>query len=566
MILSKKEKTIIAFSSISLFNSFSMAHAEVLNASIFDSFDNLYYNNYIEEKDYQTIQQYKSKQLTKGERENLSNIVAKILQSADDKIKERNISSEIDLTYKYANIQEQIIIDTAQLKIAKEQLKNLTNNYEKAKHKAAVKTEKLVRHSIDGTSRLEIMTPLKNDATKAQNELKIATRRYLDAKQNVTKKEANLQALKEKQKDIELQLNSLSLETNETSSTKNVLVQNTSTQNVSTRKSDTNAEVQNDLSKLRAEFLSELQKNGYIEDETAVNTLDAPFSSTPMEDERFKLDGTIRIDSLTNRGDIHNDRARLRLRLYPDYNIDGNWHIKGMAEAEKATDKDATFKLDRYFLEGNIGEAHTIAGVYSSNLAEGNIYDSKFTGLNISTGTKTKYTFQYGKANSANDVNLYSATVEHKTPDYSILGGYHYFDIDGGKKIFELTAHKPLNGFDLGLTYLYGKDNSPKHNGFIASITHNKQINYDRSFISWLKYYYQPSSTYVSHTMNGTADYMSYRNHSSKYGFRGFSAGFNYSITKDLIFSAEYYNLYGLGKKEHNQTLWLALEYFFKNY
>jgi hypothetical protein len=66
--------------------------------------------------------------------------------------------------------------------------------------------------------------------------------------------------------------------------------------------------------------------------------------------------------------------------------------------------------------------------------------------------------------------------------------------------------------------------------------------------------------------MNGTADYMSYRNHSSKYGLRGFGAGFNYSITKDLLFSAEYYNLYGLGKKEHNQTLWLALEYFFKNY
>ena len=537
MELFNKEKTIIAFSSISLFSSFSTAHAEILTADVFDSFEHLYYNNYIEEKDYQTIQRYKFKQLTENDRKILANIVAKILQTADDKTK--NAPSEIDLTYKYANIQEQIIVDTAQLKITKEQFKNIAKDYEKAKHKAEMKTEKLVRRSVDGTSRLEILNPIKDKADNAQSELKSLTKKYLDAKLNVSKKETNLKALKKKLTDIENQLNTPTVNVNE--------------------------KVQDDLSLIRAEFILELQKNGYIEDETAVNTLDAPISAVPMEDERFKLDGTVRLDYTKNYGDINNHRSRLRLRLYPDYNIDGNWHAKGMFEAEKAIDKDASFKLDRYYLEGNIGEVHTTIGAFSSNLGEGNIYDSKFTGLNLSTGKKTKYMFQTGKVNSA-DANSYSFSVSHNTPDYSILGGYHYFDMDGGKKIFEITAHKPLDKFDLGATILYGSDNSPKHYAAVFSLTHGKETGYPKAFIYWLKYYYQPSSTYATHTMNGTADYMSYRNHNSKYGFKGIGTGLNYFITKDILFSAEYYNLHGLGRKEHNQTIWLSLEYFFKNY
>jgi hypothetical protein len=59
-----------------------------------------------------------------------------------------------------------------------------------------------------------------------------------------------------------------------------------------------------------------------------------------MEDERFKLDGSVRLDYTKNYGDINNNRSRLRLRLYPDYNIDGNWHAKGMLEAEKVAMED----------------------------------------------------------------------------------------------------------------------------------------------------------------------------------------------------------------------------------
>ena len=74
----------------------------------------------------------------------------------------------------------------------------------------------------------------------------------------------------------------------------------------------------------------------------------------------------------------------------------------------------------------------------------------------------------------------------------------------------------------------------------------------------FLKYYHQPYTTYVSHTMNGLADYMD--------GFEGIGAGIYYTVKPDWLLQAEYYNLKDLEEGGRNHTFWLALSYYFSNY
>lgn len=65
--------------------------------------------------------------------------------------------------------------------------------------------------------------------------------------------------------------------------------------------------------------------------------------------------------------------------------------------------------LDRYYLTGMVGSSRLTAGVFSSYLAEGNIYDSKFKGIRISGETPFRYmaeagTVPYGGMAAAGEV------------------------------------------------------------------------------------------------------------------------------------------------------------------
>jgi len=73
-----------------------------------------------------------------------------------------------------------------------------------------------------------------------------------------------------------------------------------------------------------------------------------------------------------------------------------------------------------------------------------------------------------------------------------------------------------------------------------------------------MKYYYQPESTYVEHTMNGMADWMQ--------GFKGYGFGYSRTLKKNLVMNLEYDMLRDLTSGEHNNTIWASLSWFFSNY
>ena len=321
-----------------------------------------------------------------------------------------------------------------------------------------------------------------------------------------------------------------------------------------------------DAGRLRAEFSGELGSMGYFDDENAQQQAVIERKPDHTQTPRLHLDGEVRLDHGMNSGSkLVDDRTRLRLRLFPDYNIDGNWHAKGMIESEKVirgSGSEGKTSFDRYYLEGRSGITFLDIGAFGDMMAEGNIYDSKFTGIRAQVGKPVRYTFEMGKINSVHRAS--DIVASYDTSSYGVDAGYYHFDSLAGssaRSIYMLNYRKPLGKFNFGAMFLHGVDKRVGDgNGYVLTLSHGKEDTWKRgSLMLYGKYYRQPASTYVEHTMNGMADYMAG-------GFKGFGFGMSYTPKKDWLWTVEYDRLQDLKSNERNHTFWTSLTYFFKNY
>ena len=326
------------------------------------------------------------------------------------------------------------------------------------------------------------------------------------------------------------------------------------------------------ISDLRAEFIAELQKSGYTDDQNAHLVDDLPVQDILLP--RLRLDGEVRVagrHSTGGRREYHQNVSELRSRVYPSYDIDGNWHAIGMFEAKKnfGDRDDHVFRFDRYYLEGMAGQAKLTIGASGSFMANGNVYDSKFRGLRIRAGQPIAYTFEYGKANDAD--LTWDLSANYEQPLYGLGAGFYQFVdgrdrfdhiVPGTQSIAMLRAHRLMGDFDAGIMLLYGKDRGHDGTGYVLSLSNGTEkswIRHNRNW--WLNYYYQPYETYYQHTMNGTADLM------RKYGgMKGIGMGYSYTVAPDLLWTIEYYHLNELDGGKKSNTIWGALTYYFKNY
>ncbi len=333
------------------------------------------------------------------------------------------------------------------------------------------------------------------------------------------------------------------------------------------------AEVVENFSKLRAEFLSRCFSPKYLDEEAAEEQL---FSSQPVQDplgKRFSLEGEVRLDSGHSSGEEGiGSRTRLRARLYPDYNFDNNWHLRGMLEYEhtlagKKGSEDDKLKLSRYYLEGKLGALKTRLGVFGSNMAEGNIYDSKFKGVHLEAGSPVRYAVECGSMDASK--RAYNVTASYKGDGYRAEAGYYHFsDVHGAtRRIFMGNFRRPLGAFDFGLMLLYGRDaKAGSGGGYVLSFSRGQDESWKPGNIAyWLKYYRQPSATYISHTMNGMADLMSADASPDRGGFQGIGIGWNYTVNSNLFLALEYYRLRDLSTGVYSNTIWGALTGYFQD-
>lgn len=318
------------------------------------------------------------------------------------------------------------------------------------------------------------------------------------------------------------------------------------------------------LARRRVEYADELSAIGYFDRESSYMQASTEVKAPKPPEKRFKIDGEARVDYGAHSGyKSSSDRSRARVRIYGNYNIDDNWHFISMLENEKILSgkgEDSWMDIDRWYLTGKVGSTQVDAGAFGSFLAEGNIYDSRFTGVRISGKEPFSYMAEAGTIKQAGFAAAAEASTTHDI--YTLGAGLYRFDLKdrGERNIYMLNVHRPLGGlFDLGLMGLLGEDESRSEKGYVVSLTRGKENTWQRgNAYYFLKYYHQPYTTYVSHTMNGLADYMD--------GFEGIGAGIHYTVKPDWLLQAEYYNLKDLEEGGRNHTFWLALSYYFSNY
>lgn len=318
------------------------------------------------------------------------------------------------------------------------------------------------------------------------------------------------------------------------------------------------------LARRRVEYADELSAIGYFDRESSYMQASTEVKAPKPPEKRFKIDGEARVDYGAHSGyKSISDRSRARVRIYGNYNIDDNWHFISMLENEKILSgkgEDSWMDIDRWYLTGKVGNTQVDAGAFGSFLAEGNIYDSRFTGVRVSVKEPFSYMAEAGTIKQAGFAAAAEASTTHDI--YTLGAGLYRFDLKdrGERNIYMLNVHRPLGGlFDLGLMGLLGEDERTSEKGYVVSLTRGKENTWQRgNTYYFLKYYHQPYTTYVLHTMNGLADYMD--------GFEGIGAGIHYTVKPDWLLQAEYYNLKDLEEGGRNHTFWLALSYYFSNY
>ena len=482
----------------------------------------------------------------------LTELVAQGLHEID-RIQQGSLADE------YGRVTALMVRDEMHVKLYREQEQITRRNYDQAMRASRHAEEMLARQSMRGVNRLEVMRPLQARAEAARTQLTSAARDYALTQMRREKRELAYEKLKERQSRLLTRLTAVD--------------SGGGREDVPLVRS----QVMDAAARLRAEFIENLAASGYTDRENAEQQLYAPVLLPDVPEKRLKIDGQVRLDTRHSTGkESSKDRTRIRARIYPDYNIDGNWHAVGMIEAEKTIagdggDKDGQLKFDRWYLMGRSGVTDVMVGQYGSTMAEGNVYDSKFRGIRLSAGVPITYPFEHGKIDRARKVT--GLTASYQTAVDTTEAGVYRFDKIGSavRTIYMGNYRRPLGIFDFGAMVLHGRDHAAGNGtGYVFTLERPGAGAWrPGSYSYWLKYYRQPSATYVSHTMNGMADYMNYDASGSgplRGGFRGWGAGWSYTLKKNLLFSLEYYDLQDLTTRERSRTIWGALTGYFKNY
>ena len=314
-----------------------------------------------------------------------------------------------------------------------------------------------------------------------------------------------------------------------------------------------------DVDKLAAEFADEL------------DTLGVRVANLEKKADNVKITGEIRYHYADSSDDFDGWENKLRSRIWVNGQVNDDWTYTGMIENNQnfANDKgDEETKFQRAYVNGKLGGVAVQAGRYNLKYADGNIYDTRFDGVQASYGKDVKLTAGYGKATPSSTVRIDNADVWYaelsgKMSKLSLAAGYSEWDDINNLDVDDSIWHVGANyAFDknvkLGAMYLYGDvdDYDGDDDGYVVTASYKGAKASDPG--SWglvAKYYDQGATTYMDHTMNGKADDMN--------GFKGYSVFANYTFAKNIVGQVEWYDLEGKDNSGDSQTIWSQLLFTF---
>lgn len=293
-------------------------------------------------------------------------------------------------------------------------------------------------------------------------------------------------------------------------------------------------------------------------------------------------------------GNDSNHAADIRSRIWINGMINDDWTYTGMLQNVQNLNNntgDENTSFQRAYVDGKLGGMAVRAGRYNLVIADGNIYDTRADGLELSYGNKVKVKGFAGKA--TDDITVvpvtitdYGGTDKVFTGDVTNGGkywglavegelakglkataGYTQFkdmgtgfveaanpgetfgktDIDNG--IWHAGLGYDMGHFNLSAMYLKGDLSADKlggnaqpaidkyldDDGFVIGLAYKGAKAEDAgSWGAWAKYYDQGAQTYVAHTTDANTFGMT--------GFKGFGVGANYTLAKNIVANVAYYN------------------------
>ncbi len=343
------------------------------------------------------------------------------------------------------------------------------------------------------------------------------------------------------------------------------------------------------VDKLAAEFAEELDNLG------------VRVANLERKADNVKITGEVRYHYADNDDDVSPGyTSKLRSRIWINGQINDDWTYTGMIQNEqdfRNDDGDEDTKFQRAYINGKIGGVAVQGGRYNLKLADGNVYDERFDGIQASYGKDVKITAGYGKASPSTPTThtfyggkFKGATLEDSSDevwygevsgDIGKLGlkaGYYSFSEVESFDNYGKTGEKKIddddlniwsvgatynfdNNVKLGFTYLMGEDSYCDYDdidddGYIATVSYKgAKATTPGSWGLSASYYDQGATTYVNHTMNGLADKM--------WGFKGYSVTANYTFAKNIMGQVEWYDLEEKEGDRDSQTIWSQLLFTF---
>ena len=332
--------------------------------------------------------------------------------------------------------------------------------------------------------------------------------------------------------------------------------------------------------KLAAEFADEL------------DALGVRVAALEKKADNVKITGQVRWHYASSRGDnvAYNGASytqQLRSRLNFSGKVNGNWSYFGVLENRQPLDDNVGNELTRFTtacLFGRLGGLNITAGrLYHTRTAEGDIYDDKMDGIEVSYGKKVKIGGYYGKP----------ATTKWRTGAGTVCGGEGWTktwgvnaSADLGKAVTLYAGYDEFRDnddktrddnaiFDAGATFKFGdftidgvylKSNSDtvkNDDGIVATLRYGgAKYNKPGSWGLEAKYYKLGDGINIIHTMGGDAWMFTetYKDATGG-GFKGYKVGGYYTIAKNMRLGVEYYDLKGYSNSSIKaRTTWSELQ------
>ena len=274
----------------------------------------------------------------------------------------------------------------------------------------------------------------------------------------------------------------------------------------------------------------------------------------------------------------------LRSRIWITGQVNDDWSYTGMIQniQDFAGDYKGDEKTDfqRAYVQGKLGGMAVTAGRYNAFFADGNIYDNRADGVELSYGDKVKLSLAAGKATDEitklyvlegpTGGNYAGGALSADFGAVNATAGYYNFkDIlqkDSGidNAIWFVGAGTSFGDFGLNAMYLKGDASYQGHDldgldddGYTVGLTwKGAEAAKAGSYGLFANYYDLGGQTYIAHTTD--ADTFDGE------GFKGYGVGANYTVAKNMVFTAAYYDTKSkLNSSDKDKIIWTDLTFTF---